>query len=114
MDENKLTVLVLFDLTKACDFVDHKVILKTLVQLGFTLNTISWFHSYLSNRSQSVLDNEGLPTEFLETTSGVPQGSVLRPILFLLVMNSVAERLSHSEYGLFPDDKYIYLHFYRY
>ncbi|XP_044584959.1 uncharacterized protein LOC123265327 [Cotesia glomerata] len=114
MDTGKLTLLVLFDLTKAFDYVNPRVILSTLIELGFSVKTISWFFSYLTNRSQAVLNDDGLPTEFLKTTSGVPQGSVLGPILFLLVMNSVAKRLIYSRHGLFADDKYIYLHFHYY
>lgn len=112
MDNNKLTLLVLFDLTKAFDYVDHKDTLINLVKLGFSFNTIKWFYSYLTNRSQSVIDNMGSPAEFLNTTSDVPQGSVLGPILFLIIMNSVASRLAHCKHGLFADDKFIYLHFY--
>ncbi|XP_044583970.1 uncharacterized protein LOC123264615 [Cotesia glomerata] len=114
MDTGKLTLLVLFDLTKAFEYVNPRVILSTLIELGFFVKTISWFFSYLTNRSQAVLNDDGLPTEFLETTSGVPQGSVLGPILFLLVMNSVAKRLIYSRHGLFADDKYIYLHYHYY
>lgn len=114
MDDNKLTLLVLFDLTKAFDYVNPVVILKTLIEMGFSVNSVLWFFSYLSNRTQSVLDNMAMPVEFLETTSGVPQGSVLGPILFLLVMNSVAKKLIYSYHGLFADDMYIYLHFHLY
>ncbi|XP_044584493.1 uncharacterized protein LOC123264994 [Cotesia glomerata] len=111
--DDKLTS-VLFDLTKAFDYVDHKVILRTLVELGFSIETITWFFSYLTNRSQSVVDKQGIPVGFVETTSGVPQGSVLGAILFLIVMNLVIKRLAYSRYGLFADDTYIYLHFYSY
>ncbi|XP_074096374.1 uncharacterized protein LOC141525708 [Cotesia typhae] len=112
--DNKLTLLVLFDLTKAFDYVNPKVILKTLVELGFSYDTINWFFSYLTNRSQSVVNEQEIPVGFLETLSGVPQGSVLGPILFLLVMNSVTKRIMYSRYGLYADDTYIYIHFYPY
>lgn len=76
MDTSKLTRLVFFDLTKALNYVSPKVMLRTLIELGFFVKTISCFFSYLTNRSHAVLNNDGLPTEFLKTTSGVPQGSV--------------------------------------
>ncbi|XP_044577583.1 uncharacterized protein LOC123260519 [Cotesia glomerata] len=112
MDSNQLTLIVFFDLTKAFDYVNHKIIIKTLIELGFSPETVKWFLSYLSDRSQAVLDGDGKPVEFKTTTSGVPQGSVLGPILFLLVMNSAAKRLTYTNHGLFADDKYIYLHCY--
>ncbi|XP_044591465.1 uncharacterized protein LOC123269694 [Cotesia glomerata] len=114
MDNNQLTLIVFFYLTKAFDYVDHKITLKTLIELGFTLETVKWFLSYLSNRTQSVLNEDGKPVGFEDTTSGAPQGSVLGPILSLLVMNSAAKRLAYSSHGLFADDKYIYLQCYSY
>lgn len=110
MDCSELTIIVLFDLNKAFDYVDPKVILKTMFELGFSLNTITRFHSYLSQRSQSIRDENSVPLEFLETSSGVLQGSVLGPILFLIVINLVTRRIAYCKYGLFADDKYIYYH----
>lgn len=110
MDKNQVTILVLFDLSKAFDFVDHKVILISLFELGFSVEVINWFFSYLSNRSQSILNDHGTPIELLKTSSGVPQGSVLGPILFLIVMNSVVWWINFCKYGLFADDMYIYRH----
>ncbi|XP_044575217.1 uncharacterized protein LOC123259023 [Cotesia glomerata] len=111
MDKSKLTILVLFDLSKAFDYVDPKDILTALFELGFSIHTIVWFFSYLSDRSQSILNDLGTPIQLLKTSSGVPQGSVLGPILFLIVMNSVAQWLVYCKHGLFADDKYICLHF---
>lgn len=114
MDNNKLTLLVLFDLSKAFDYVDPKTILIALFELGFSLEVVAWFFSYLSNRSQSITSDQGIPINLLTTSSGVPQGSVLGPILFLIVINSVARRIIFCKYGLFADDVYIYLHFFNY
>lgn len=114
MDKNQLTILVLFDLSKAFDYVNAKSILIALFELGFSMEVIIWFFSYLSNRSQSLLSDLGTPIKVLKTSSGVPQGSVLGPILFLVVMNSVAKRIIFCKHGLFADDEYIYKHFFSY
>ncbi|CAG5100694.1 Protein of unknown function [Cotesia congregata] len=87
-------------------------ILTALYELGFSLDTIAWFLSYLSNRSQSILDDHGTPIQLLTTSSGPSQGSVLGPILFLIVINSVVRWLIYCKHGLFADDTYIYQHFF--
>lgn len=104
MDRGNLTMLFAFDVSKAFDYVDPKVILIAMVELGFSIDTITWFYSYLSKRSQSIIDDCSVPVEFLETSSGVPQGSVLVPILCLIVINIVVKKIKHCHYGLFADD----------
>ena len=86
-----ITTLLMFDLSKAFDTIDHSILLRRLYDLGFTHHTLQWFHDYLLFRQQAVMDENGNPTEFITISSGVPQGSVLGPILFLIYMNSIID-----------------------
>lgn len=65
MDRGDLTLLVLFDLSKAFDYVNPKGILIVLFQLGFSIETVTWFYSYLSKRSQSIVNDRNQPLNFL-------------------------------------------------
>ena len=99
----------MFDFSKAFDTIDHSILLETLYNLGFSQTTIQWFHHYLLFRQQAVVDENGNPTEFITTCSGVPQGSVLGPILFLIYMNSILNEINYCHYELFVDDLQIYI-----
>lgn len=107
-----VTDLLLFDFRKAFDSIDHSVLLKRMRQLNFSDDVIRWFHSYLSGRSQSIVDLAGNPTEFLKLSSGVPQSSNPGPIAFLISMNSIVQALIHrgDSCMLFADDFQIYLY----
>ena len=75
--------LFLLDLSKAFDTVDHNILLSKLSSIGLDDLTISWFTSYLSGRKQAVVAN-GVRSSSLVIDKGVPQGSILRPLLFTL------------------------------
>ena len=76
---------VFLDLTKAFDLVNHKLLLQKLAAFKFSCNTQSWFQSYLTNRSQQV-NISGKLSDPKQIAAGVPQGSVLGPLLFLIYM----------------------------
>lgn len=112
MDKKNLTALVLFDFSKAFDKVLHPILLKKLqTQCNLSYSSLLWFSSYLCNRYQAVKGAQNSITDWLPVSTGVPQGSVLGPLLFSIYINNVPTILSHSQYHLFADDLQIYCHF---
>ena len=100
------TDAILLDFAKAFDKVPHKHLLSKLTSYGITGNTHNWITSFLSNRKQRVSVNGAL-SDTTDVTSGVPQGSVLGPILFLQYINDINENIQ-SSIRLFADDSIIY------
>ena len=102
IDDGKLCCMVFCDLSKAFDRVWHKGLLFKLQTYGITGDILQWFKSYLCNRSQRVLYKDLLSSK-LDVFAGVPQGSVLGPLLFLIYVNDVADNML-SMCRLFADD----------
>ena len=88
IDDRQLTIGVFVDLAKAFDTVNHQVLLAKLEHYGIRGTALNWFRSYLSNRKQFVLINN-FKSELKNINCGVPQGSILGPILFLLYINDL-------------------------
>ena len=101
------TDLILLDFSKAFDKVSHTKLLFKLHQHGITRNNLGWIKAVLLGRSQCVALEEEKSSE-IPVTSGVPQGSVLGPILFLLYINDLPENIN-SQVRLFADDTAVYL-----
>lgn len=107
LDKGKLTLMVLFDFTKAFDSISHKILLEKMRILGFSDSVIAWFRSYLNGRSQ-VVSSAGSISQSRPVCQGVPQGSILGPILFSLFVNDLSRHLSHVNYHFYADDLQIY------
>ena len=106
MDQGKLNSVVFLDLSKAFDTVNHSILLEKLTCYGFHTDTIKWFSSYLFERKQQCLVNGQLSSPKI-IKCGVPQGSILGPLLFLMYINDLPNCLKYSKPRMFADDTYI-------
>ena len=109
IDTRLLTILILFDFSKAFDTIPHLNLLIKLKRLGFAGSAIDWLFSYLTGRTQAVVDDLGNCSPWPSTSSGVPEGSVLGTLLFTLYINNLRSVLTHSQHMIFADDTQIYL-----
>ena len=100
LSRGRLVGMVLLDLQKAFDCVDHGILLEKLGKMG--VGSLDWFRSYLSGRKQCVVV-DGVLSGFEAVTCGVPQGSILGPVLFLCYVNDMSISLG-CHLSLYADD----------
>ena len=113
LDKGQCVLLILLDLSAAFDTIDHGILLERHVRyVGVTGCALQWFKDYLANRKQSVLINGHRSAES-SLAQGVPQGSVLGPILFTVYMLPPGKIMRHHEldYHFYADDSQLYLVF---
>ena len=106
LDDGKFCVGIFLDLSKAFDTIDHSILLTKLKHYGFRGKICEWFASYLSNRKQYTFAN-GTSSSYGLIQKGVPQGSVLGPILFTLYVNDMPNATT-LEPRLLADDTNIF------
>lgn len=109
-DANKLTVLVLLDYSKAFDRINHRLLLAMLHYYGFGADAEALMSSYLEGRQQKVILNNA-DCQPLQISSGVPQGSILGPLLFIIYTSNLKNCLRHCKVHFYADDTQIYFSF---
>ena len=103
IDQGNTNVVVFLDLAKAFDTVSHQILLNKLELYGISGPTLDWFKSYLFNRDQ-VCVVQGYTSEPRKISCGVPQGSILGPLLFLIYINDLPACLKYATARMFADD----------
>ena len=96
------------DFRIAFDCVQHHILIRKLSDMGMDGRVVDWFKSYLSNRTQKVLANNVCsPSQVI--TQGVPQGSVLGPLFYILYANDIVETVEYCKIALYADDTVLYI-----
>ena len=107
LDEGKEVRAVFCDISKAFDRVWHRGLLFKLESIGVSDSLLLWFKSYLADRKKRVV-LPGAVSAWKYIKAGVPQGSILRPLLFLIYINDIVVDI-HSSIRLFADDTSLYI-----
>ncbi len=106
-DNGLLTGVMYLDLKKAFDTVNHQILLYKLAQYGLSTTALSWVSNYLSSRKQCTV-YKGKSSELKTVSCGVPQGSILGPLLFIIYLNDLPQVVLNSKIALYADDTVIY------
>ena len=107
LDQGKIIGAIFMDLSKAFDTIDHGLLLAKLEAYGFSENAASLLQSYVCNRYQKVCIN-GTFSESKQISAGVPQGSILGPLLFNIFLNDIFWHMTNSNISNYADDNTLY------
>ena len=108
-DKKENVIGIYFDLQKAFDVVDHSILLDKLYNYGIRGFLYEWLKNYLCDRTQFTMAN-GCRSSLGIITHGVPQGSILGPVLFLCYCNDICNAIPESILRLFADDTNLFVH----
>ena len=107
-ENNCFTLGIFVDLSEAFDLVDHQILISKLNNYGVKGKNLSWFKSYLENRKQ-YLNYSNDVTNLAQIKYGVPQGSILGPLLFLIYVNDLCNASNILDSMMFADDTNLFL-----
>lgn len=104
LDKDKVVCVTFLDQSKAFDVIDHKILLRKLsYQFNFSKEALKWVSSYLTDRKQCVILN-GVRSSYKDVLHGVPQGSILGPLLFLCYVNDIYHCVENGNCVIYADD----------
>ena len=103
IDNSLLNGVIFLDLKKAFDTMDHAILLGKLKLYGVSSQSLNWFQSYLSDRKQQTFI-DGVQSDFCNITCGIPQGSILGPLLFTIYINDLPSCNLFSKPRMYADD----------
>ena len=103
IDDSLLNGVIFLDLKKAFDTMDHAILLGKLKLCGVSSQSLNWFQSYLSDRKQQTFI-DGVQSDFCNITCGIPQGSILGPLLFTIYINDLPSCNLFSKPRMYADD----------
>lgn len=103
LNTNKLILALFIDLKKAFDTINHQILITRLDNIGIRGNILNWFKNYLNNRTITVMIDKTC-SETKEINVGIPQGSILGPILYTIYVNPVFEHIKNSKMYMYADD----------
>ena len=109
LNSGRLTGVAFIDLSKAFDTINHEILLSKFHDIGSNELCIKWFRSYLSGRTQKDQFNVAT-SNALPVNTGIRQGSILGPLLFLIFINNMPNVISHGKMCMYADDTYYFIY----